>query len=344
MDNLENIIPLDFALDYTFQFSDGNVILITQGVGFQVYAGVLIQHSPVLRDKILAQGPAPEAGAFMIRSVLIDDPPHAFRHVLVWMFAGAEEHRNKGRRDNRWKIEELYYCMVLGVKYQIAALINECAKYLQTYFPSTLQGWFDTPHQGPYVPEQIAYHHVLTLVALARYTGQLFLLPTLYIASTGVPAAQLLEGVTLPDGVRVTLSDEDINGILQARMLLPNMKVYVGQQVYALPVPDGCRTLGSGACRTALQRLMWRLLEVVDEPWPVRADPFRKWATEADDDDDDGSRLCTKCTEMLILRGWDIMQAIWYQLPCRLGIVVPEWPGSMCLRHCLNLSVECDCT
>ena len=79
------------ARDEEFWFDDGTIVLGARNVAFKVYAGPLIEHSPVFKTMLLLPQPldasnASDPGAE--RVIYLPDSPEDLRHVFEVLMPG----------------------------------------------------------------------------------------------------------------------------------------------------------------------------------------------------------------------------------------------------------------
>ena len=72
----------DFQRDSELWFEDGTIILVARGVGFKVYRGPLVDHSPVFKDMLSLPQPAATQVAPACPVIPLPDSPADLRHVL----------------------------------------------------------------------------------------------------------------------------------------------------------------------------------------------------------------------------------------------------------------------
>lgn len=83
--------------DETFWYSDGNIIVVAQGVAFRVYKGILAEYSEVFRDMFLLPAPIPEPSESSVINaadgcpvVHVTDTAAEFRSLLSALLRGMQ--------------------------------------------------------------------------------------------------------------------------------------------------------------------------------------------------------------------------------------------------------------
>ncbi|KAK0205206.1 hypothetical protein DFS33DRAFT_1326575 [Desarmillaria ectypa] len=177
-------------------FADGNIIIQTESTQFRVYRGILAANSPVLSDMLSLSQPD--------ENDMVGDCPVVHFHD----FPKDMVHFLKALHFPRYfqPLETTTSYFLPRRKYEVEHLFEPAFKHLSTLFPSTLSGWISRTYEG------IENFNGLPLAVyqLAKETQCLTLLPaSMYTMIITMKVGRVLNGVTLPDGSRVEISQTD---------------------------------------------------------------------------------------------------------------------------------------
>ncbi|KAK0194229.1 hypothetical protein F5146DRAFT_425845 [Armillaria mellea] len=178
-------------------FTDGNIIVQTESTQFRVYRGILAANSPVLSDMLSLSQPD-ENDVVGSCPVHFHDSPKDMVHFLKALHFPRHY---QPLETTTWSI--ISAMLRLGKKYEVEHLFKPAFKHLSTLFPSTLSGWLSRTY------ESIETFNGLPLAAyqLAKETQCLSLLSaSMYSMIVTMKVGRVLDGVTLPDGSHVDIS------------------------------------------------------------------------------------------------------------------------------------------
>ena len=210
----------------------------------------------------------------------------------------------------------------LGHKYQMAKLVDHSIAYLKTWYPADLATWQKHCASGGtlYVPPGFHHSHAVGVVNLARFTGELSILPTALLDCC-LLEEHILKGFDRADGTHEELTPADLQRCLSARVPLAAAGVSVFARAYHPDVSEGCADPES--CRAAFHKalaLIFNLaLDLAD------SDPFEPLPRL---DDKHQISLCSLCFYAAMARGREVQQGFWQNLAEIFDVEVDGWGAS----------------
>ncbi|RDX48944.1 hypothetical protein OH76DRAFT_1404136 [Lentinus brumalis] len=205
----------DFERDEELWYEDGTIILVARGIGFKVYKGPLVDHSPVFKDMLSLPQPATTAAAPNCPVIPLPDSPADLRHVLRLLMP-SKRIRLTGVQNASFVA--VCACIRIAHKYQIDHLVEESLKYLRKFYPDTFD-LFLKSRAKPLNPQ-----YAVTVVNLARLTGATNLLPMALAECCRLGPALVL-GIAQADGTREHLSPTDLALCFHAKDKLVEARV-----------------------------------------------------------------------------------------------------------------------
>ncbi|KAI0046530.1 hypothetical protein FA95DRAFT_1520176 [Auriscalpium vulgare] len=112
---------------------DGNIILVSQDVGYRVHRGVLANNSVVFRDMFANSAPSADEVVDGCAVLHLQDVTDDLCHLLKMMYF-----RKYGRDKRKLGLTALSGLLRLAMKYMLDDLRDELVEYLKFLFPSTL--------------------------------------------------------------------------------------------------------------------------------------------------------------------------------------------------------------
>ena len=320
--------------DEEFWFDDGTIILVARDVEFRVYAGILAEVSPVLKD-LFAKPDHPARTVSMpgeltipCRVVQLTDSPEDLRYILrVYMPTldfrcvhpfvplGCVVLTRSGPSISSWKHPSFHMmsaCIRLGLKYQITALSDQVLQRLKSAYPASVAEW---DRVNAWIPTGFEAQHAIGVVNLARLTGELSMLPAAFLSCLYLGSG-VVHGFAREDGTRENLTLDDIGICIRGQATTREASLAGLLRILGVtPSPD-CK----GTCKVALRNALRGLEENVSSAMAVDAllHTYRRLLP--------GDRkLCSACREILDLQYKTERKAFWRRLPELLGIAVPNW-------------------
>ncbi|TDL29017.1 hypothetical protein BD410DRAFT_735751 [Rickenella mellea] len=167
--------PIEGLAD--FWFSDGNLVLVADGIHFKVHRGVLARQSEVFRDILSIPQPADVTLIDGCNVVELYDSPLDVMYLLRALYDGLYF-----KRTQKEDFHAFTAILRLSTKYFIESLRQLCMSRLQTDWPSTLSGWDmrereATDEKGRYNPRDHLPHPIV-LIKFAKEMGLRHLIPS----------------------------------------------------------------------------------------------------------------------------------------------------------------------
>ncbi|KAH9887013.1 hypothetical protein C8Q73DRAFT_768656 [Cubamyces lactineus] len=312
--------PTSSKRDAELWFEDGNLGLVAGDVEFKLYRGPLIAHSLVFKDMLSLPQPAGRDEPCPV--IPLYDSPDDLRHVLRVFIPGSTlrsvrtSHR-AGHYEPSY--EEVSACIRIGHKYEIEDLVQRNLDYLRKLYPSNFDAYLVARRNRPptFTPA-----HAIGVVNLARLTGTDALLPAALMECCTLSGIGIVNGLERADGMRETLSPEDLGRCFVGRTRMAQASARIAHQMFRQSIAKGCRH--PACCVRVLQRLLNELgdgrIELLSS-----LDWFAPWTGYVDDKDED-RELCTQCYKMLSEeRPRQLQREVWTVLPAMMGVSVEGW-------------------
>ncbi|KAI0351201.1 hypothetical protein OH77DRAFT_1513930 [Trametes cingulata] len=330
---------LEVMADSDFWFEDGNIILVSQGITFRVYKGLLAEHSAVFKSMFqIAQGKQAAADqAHGCPVVTLDDSPHDLRELfrLIFPLNSSLKLDKAGYID----IDMLSAIVRLDHKYELPALCAQAIGYLTTYYTSDFDAWTSGQNAIQWKPKPV---HAIAAISLARLTNTSSILPTAFYICANLDPSELLRGYTRRDGTTERLSDSDLETCLQFRDRLIQANVHSGLVLFkpSIRCSPGEFTPGGPYCSKFLRGVMERSSShglpsirhplaspMVLESWIVNpeaciadADVMRELGLGRP-----ATAWCKGCRSYFQEHDLAVRRAAWRSLPEQIGVVVKNW-------------------
>ncbi|OSD03783.1 hypothetical protein PYCCODRAFT_197393 [Trametes coccinea BRFM310] len=244
--------------DDALWFEDGNLVVVARSVKFRVYRGLLLAHSPVLRDMISMPQPPLNQGAEDEHVGLaeeedgcivvpIDFSPEDMRHFLRAFFHNSLSMYVKPKHPS---FNEISARIRVGHFLQCDQMVQQCVDYLKRYYvPGPEFDWNvdedededddtdegesedayededEDEEEGAKLqifdihPPAFRLRHAIGVVNLARLTKASSILPVA-LAQCAVLSERLFDGLEREDGTHEKLDVDDMKRIWNARGLL----------------------------------------------------------------------------------------------------------------------------
>ena len=217
---------------------------------------------------------------------------------------------------------EISAAIRLGDKYKITELYSQSLAYLKRYFPCTLASWLTLDTYGP--PSWKAFEDA-GAVALARFTGELSILPAAFVACICEEVERprdwgIANGILREDGSKERLSTADLNTCFRGQANLRAATTAAMLRTFKPAAAQECKT--PVECRRALRKVILNLGTRLNSLF--HGDPFAEYDTFVGPD---GLGACSFCTSMVLERSKKEREDVWNQLPELLGIDIPGWGG-----------------
>ncbi|KAI1795389.1 hypothetical protein LXA43DRAFT_39965 [Ganoderma leucocontextum] len=304
--------------DEEFWFEDGTVILVARDVKFRFYEGLLAGLSPVFKDMFAERRANPGMGEVLALSCLVvhvSDSPEDLRHLLRVCFSRRLGSLYEERSPS---YDEISAAIRLGDKYKITDLYSQSLAYLKRYFPSNFDSWNALSVCGPPGWETV---EDIGAINLARFTGELSILPSAFVACicAGPEATGIGHGIARKDVTHEHLSPDDLTVCFNGKTGLRMATVTAFLRTMKPTVSQDCTA--SSACRRALREVLLNLEEHIE--YLLSGNPFagyeKVFGTRA------SLAVCSPCSAMVRERSLKERKDVWDRLPELLGIDVPGW-------------------
>ncbi|TBU28434.1 hypothetical protein BD311DRAFT_663467 [Dichomitus squalens] len=302
--------------DHEFWFDDGTVLIVSRGVEFRVYKGLLADHSVVFKE-LFSQPHSHHTLSISdeqtIRCPLVHvtESPQELRHLLrVYM-------PRKGR--SFWDVpgptyEEISASIRMGHKYDLKELYEQSLAFLKRHYTTDLRVWAESDYYTPPGWKEI---YSIGVVNLARLVGETSILPTALLACT-VMNAEIVRGFTYEDGSQETLSPDDLGLCFQAKSRVRQASIGAVVRTFRRSVAPGCKQ--AAVCKSALRTALHGLEAFIDKL--VLDDPFFPFEEFVKDRK---LGVCEFCMRLVRQRNWNERVAVWNSLPGLFGLDVPGW-------------------
>ena len=213
---------------------------------------------------------------------------------------------------------EISAAIRLGAKYKIPELSSQSLAYLKRYFPSSFDSWDALSVKGPPGWETV---EDIGAINLARFTGELSVLPSAFVACIcATPETTGLgHGILREDGTREHLSPDDLTVCFNGKTSLRAAAITAFLRAIRPIVSRDC--IAPSACKRALREVLLRLEEHIDGLFS--GNPFAGYESSLEAR---GSlAICSSCTLMVHARSAKERKDVWDRLPELLGVDVPGW-------------------
>ncbi|KAI1781651.1 hypothetical protein LXA43DRAFT_1188240 [Ganoderma leucocontextum] len=212
---------------------------------------------------------------------------------------------------------EISAAIRLGDKYKIAELYSQSLKYLKHHFPSSFKSWDALAN---YLPFGWLTSEAIGVINLARFTGELPLLPSAFVACICAKstASGIAHGIAREDGSRKRLSPGDLIICFEGKSNLRAATITAVLRTFKPVVSPKCKTMV--VCKRAIRDVLVNLEHNVN--YLLNGNPF---ASPEDFVAEEASGACSFCIAMVRERSLEERKDVWDRLPKLLGIDVPGW-------------------
>ncbi|KAI1791592.1 hypothetical protein LXA43DRAFT_422413 [Ganoderma leucocontextum] len=327
--------------DSDYWFDDGNLILVSQGVAFRIYKGLLAEHSAMFRSMfhIAQAAPATEDLVDGCPVIPLDDSPNDLRELFRLIFPLSTNLKFNGR-----KVDIAFISAVIRLdhKYELKGLHKKALNYLTTYYTTSFDAWVDGRHAAYWQPDPI---HAICAISLARLTNTPSILPAAFYVCAAL-GPDLVRGLSLEagDGFAERLAPEDMRLCLEMKAHLVAENTRAAFLLFRFPGTQICqRTYGQGTCAEVWRRMLEQA-GVYRVPHPIASERVMdSWVGNADClpttmltvGPTPGSvvhmpsytqrTLCKGCRNHLQVRDQEVRRQIWRRLPEFVGLTIENW-------------------
>ena len=283
--------------DKDYWFEDGNLVLVSQGVAFKVYKGLLAEHSTVFRSMFhIAQGkPETEDLVDGCPVVTLYDSPNDLRELFQLVYPlstnlrcvffchhpalGSNFHPRFGTEQ---KVDIAFISAIIRLdhKYELKGLHDRAMSYLTTYYTSNFDAWVDGRNAAQWQPDPV---HAIGAINLARLTNTTSILPlAFYICAT--LGSDLARGFTHSDGSVERLTHEDMCLCLEMKARLAAENAHTAFLLFRpAPAPRHCSNSAEGMYCADLWRKLLEQAGLGKAPHPVASErALDSWLANAD--------------------------------------------------------------
>ncbi|KLO17471.1 hypothetical protein SCHPADRAFT_925803 [Schizopora paradoxa] len=270
-------------------FSDGNIVLRTQGLAFKVHRGQLERHSDVFRGIFSIPQPADIPLSEGIPILDLHDSADDLRCFLRALYDGLY-YKNLSAND----FSVISSVMRISTKYLFDHLQERSASRLSMDWPNTLAGWDSRELEamdalGRYNP-RTRFAQPIYVINFAREVGHLNILPSAFYDLCRYSPSKIIEGAPLlpapeivssmstvsqagqegqsPDGVmNVLLSPSDARLVLLGRESAQRAAAsFIEDELSSRSIAADCHNRereGGRVCRESFYFIMLNLLRAV---------------------------------------------------------------------------------
>ncbi|TFK84483.1 hypothetical protein K466DRAFT_527270 [Polyporus arcularius HHB13444] len=296
--------------DRTFWFQDGTIVVLAGNIEFKVYAGPLIEHSPVFQDMFsLPQAGADVSTADRVRpTVHLSDSPCDLRYLFELMMPSKTLRPFGSPVVNH---DKLAAWIRMGHKYQIDVLVQEPLDRLRAHFPNN----FDTYVAS--LKRQYKQKYSIGVVNLARLTDARDLLPVALMSCCQIQSG-LTQGFQRIDGTWEQLSPGDLELCFNAKERLIQTRVQFANRLLGSGAAPECHS--KEVCTRFMQAYLQRLTSGVI-PGLRTPTPLSPWGSNINAI----WRLCETCRKALTDDSNNYQREIFARLPTIMGVDVEGW-------------------
>ncbi|PIL23589.1 hypothetical protein GSI_14902 [Ganoderma sinense ZZ0214-1] len=299
----------DLTRDTHFWFEDGNVVLVSQNIGFKVYQGLLASQSPVFQDLFASASHAEETyeGSPVVR---LCDTPECLRYLLPYLLpTKCLPIPTDISMDKEDQYTQLSVLILLADKYQIESVAQQAIECLKTVFTDSFDRWDARPEadglhaRADSQPSTSHRLRAINAVHLARITDTPSVLP-LALYHCALLGDKVADGWTRDDGTVQRLSAGHLERAMGGyKHLCEKREGFLDSLFRASPSAE-CRT--QILCGELLQILREQGVGVYYET-PALLDRPSGWTFRMP--------LCQPCTRELEAREKAQRRDLWKKLP-----------------------------
>ncbi|TBU27564.1 hypothetical protein BD311DRAFT_866075 [Dichomitus squalens] len=178
-------------IQFRLWFDDGGVVLIAEHTAFRVHASFLSRHSPVFKE-LFTVPPAPNGERIGgCRVFHTSDSAEDLNYLLQLTYDAPCLLRpiNPSGDTAKPSFAMISALMRLGHKYEFFTLVDDAARYLETYYTTNSDVWEqlrDGKQDAPFTFSDNPAADAIDAVDIARLTGRYAMLP---VASLSTNAA-----------------------------------------------------------------------------------------------------------------------------------------------------------
>ncbi|PIL26446.1 hypothetical protein GSI_12204 [Ganoderma sinense ZZ0214-1] len=325
--------------DKDYWFEDGNLILVSQGVAFKIYKGLLAEHSTIFRSMFhIAQG-KPETDDLVdgCPVVTLYDSPNDLRELFQLIYPLSTNVKfGTGQKIN---ISFISAIIRLDHKYELKGVYDQAMSYLTTYYITNFGAWVDGRNAAQWQPDPI---HAIGAINLARLTNTPSVLPfAFYICATLGP--DLARGFVRPDGSVERLTPDDMRICLEVKARLATENTHTAFLLFRLAPQHCSHATGSTYCADVWRKILEHA-GLSKAPHPVASErALDSWLGNADclpapaplgpgvsfsaymASYSPQRTLCKGCRGHLEVRDRELRRQIWRRLPEFVGLTIENW-------------------
>ncbi|KAH8101839.1 hypothetical protein BXZ70DRAFT_1007079 [Cristinia sonorae] len=303
-------------------FDDGNIILIAERTGFRVHKSILSWCSEVFRDMFPVPQPVDAEMWGDCPVVHLSDTKQDVERMLTMLFTKSTSGFG----------EVLPFVTVstmirLGSKYQIDHILQDAIYRLKKCFPVQLEAFRNSytttpaghrlpPNPFAGLPIHITLGDIIPVINLCRTHQFPSVLPSAFYLAAGCTSQILVHGSKDADGIRSTLSSDDIVRVLEGRSKLHHSAAMAFHPAMSSTLSPLCTN--RAACISSLEFVVKiKLYERVTQGHPIlplrTPRPLQKWG------------ICNSCSEHHASIWLENRKTVWAKLPEIFDLEVPEW-------------------
>ncbi|KAI0640938.1 hypothetical protein C8Q79DRAFT_424060 [Trametes meyenii] len=322
---------LDIRRDSEYWFDDGSIVIVARDTAYKVHKSILARHSRVFSDLFSAPQTTADDYVECTPAVHVQDAPSDFSNLLKALYDTPQD-STLFQHDQRLSFAVVAGLYELAHKYQIDNLAEEMLRRLKSCFTHNLQTWDALDHVSVGEGQRFtiirspslkvcAAIDAIRAVNLARRANIPSLLPVaVYIASFH-HAQALLDGIARHDGTVDTLSREDLELCLDARVIFAHWTyTKLAWFMSGRVVPD-CKS--PAACAAGLIALTASIKGRFSKPRAAyfALDPFASVMKDMTKQ----NGVCKKCGTAMRAKAAEERLAMWRALPRDLGLDEGGW-------------------
>ncbi|KAI9572047.1 hypothetical protein HD554DRAFT_2296339, partial [Boletus coccyginus] len=322
-------------------FVDGNIAVLAGADYFIVHQGLLVRHSPVLRDLVAAIDPAPAVDGRPVLS--LPDAARSIALLLRALYDGI----------SFLTYDEPGFATVATLlrvltTYKVHRIRLDILRVLSTAWPTTLSQWESREHSvttpdGGYSPRP-SLPHPVSVIKLARDINAPFLLPSaMYDLSRSAPSEAATGVFNAQLGDYIRLDESDLLCVLRGREHAARyFSTFIVNELEGRAPSAWClrrndpNPLAMRACQVAFEAITFELLRDINgiighrtsDPLHAMSDAEAMQTRESVPEDAPPTmRTCEICRAEFSSAVLAAKQDFWRKLPLWFGVDVPKYWG-----------------
>ncbi|KAI0688695.1 hypothetical protein C8T65DRAFT_118016 [Cerioporus squamosus] len=221
-------------------FEDGNIVVVAQQTAFRFHRGTLSRHSEIFRSLFSVPQPTSPETLDDCPVIRVTDISYDFKFLLRAIYDGVSLFCT----DSPMQFSVLASLVRMGHKYEVDPVLDESLRRLSTVYTTGFATWHQHQHKGTSLVT-LRREDAIEALNLFRLIGRSQMLPSAFYACARLEISELFAGFRRVDGTLETLSNEDLELVLEGRTELVKYDAQITGLFFNTPLPAALCTCRS---------------------------------------------------------------------------------------------------